>query len=142
MPDDDAGHVVHQWRVTGQPGGGFPPYDFTWDSSDKRWPGPAAEICARGFITRATSIWTDVALQHRTITYSPWQVAGPGVPSQAQPDLWADADAAEIELIIGHLRPVAEQLRADNSIGASCDVETHIHLLTARLAELEGGTDA
>lgn len=76
--DPDAPAVVDEWRVTGQPGGDYPFYDFTYRSDHPNWPGVEAERCARSFVARMASGsvlgvgWTDVKLEHRTVTYSPW----------------------------------------------------------------------
>lgn len=67
--------VVHHWRITGQSDGDHPRYDFTWASSDDRWPGRSAELYARRFLRRVTGDWTDVAFTHRTVTYGPWEDA-------------------------------------------------------------------
>jgi hypothetical protein len=130
-------NVVHQWRVTGQPDGGFPSYDFTWSSDDRRWPGPAAEVVARGFVARATGSWTGTELLHRTITYSWWERAPEDGPADAGRDgLPSHPSRAGVEQAIDTLRRVAATLRADNSVSAAVDVETRIHLMIARLAEL------
>jgi hypothetical protein len=135
---DQTPYVVHQWRVTGQPDGGFPPYDFAWSSDDRRWPGTAAEVVARGFVARATGSWTGVELLHRTITYSRWERASEDGPADAGRDgLPSRCSRAGVEQAIDTLRRVAATFRADNSVSAAVDVETRIHLMIARLAELD-----
>lgn len=68
-----------EWRVTGDPGGGFPPYDFTWSPFRNPHLGDA-EAGARGFISLIASHdgWPDGPhLQKRTVTVTDWeQVTG------------------------------------------------------------------
>ena len=71
MADDT---VIHEWRVTGQLGDEFDPYEYTWRSSDPAW--PDAEAAAWAFVDKLTGEWTDVRVQHRTITATPWADAG------------------------------------------------------------------
>lgn len=66
--------VVEEWRITGEPGQGYPHYEFVYRSNDPRWNGQA-ELEAR--IQHAAmadgGTWEDGPhLQHRTVTYGPW----------------------------------------------------------------------
>lgn len=63
--------VVHEWRVTGEPGDGYPSYSFTWRSDDDRWPTPKqAEAAARLFVSRVAPWDEGPHLHHRTVTYT------------------------------------------------------------------------
>lgn len=64
--DEELTHVRQEWRLTGQPDQGFPFYDFTFHS-DRPAPYNTEEY-VRGFIERCTPAWTDVKLEHRTVT--------------------------------------------------------------------------
>lgn len=67
--------VVHEWRITGDPGEGYPPYNFLFRSDDIRWQGDAAELNARAqlAIMAEHGDWRDGPyLHHRTVTYGPW----------------------------------------------------------------------
>ena len=59
-------HVREEWHLTGQPDQGYPFYDFTFrsDRSDEK----CTEEYVRGFIERVTPEWSDVKLEHRTVT--------------------------------------------------------------------------
>ena len=78
--------VVHEWRVTGEPGQGYPSYSFTWRSGDDRWPTPEqAEAAARAFVAQFPKMWNEMPslepwvegpdLSHRTVTYTDWESA-------------------------------------------------------------------
>lgn len=138
MPDQTP-DVVHQWRITGQPDGGYPPYDYTWSSSDPRWLGEVAELCARGFLHRVTPAWTDVTFTHRTVTYSSWETADQdgdtAIPPGVAPD--PDADADTLRRGLRSLRLGIEVLRADGQAGMVGDLELAIRIREERLAELE-----
>lgn len=73
---DQAGSY-EEWRVTGDPGGGFPPYNFVW--SPFRNPGLGeGEAEARGFMKLIESHggWPDGPhLHHRTLTVTEWEAA-------------------------------------------------------------------
>lgn len=68
--------VVQEWRVTGDPGSGYPSYSFVW-------PRPGAkrhdedpldgEAAARAFYDGVAVKWQSHALEHRTVTYTPWE---------------------------------------------------------------------
>jgi len=67
------GVTREQWRVTGEPGGGFPPYSFTWPR-----PGVPedAEQAARHFIAPilARGDWADGPhLSRRTVYEGAWR---------------------------------------------------------------------
>lgn len=68
-----------EWRVTGDPGGGWPPYGFTWSAA--RGPNlgnPEAE--ARGFVALVASLggWPDGPhLHRRTVTVTEWEEVDP-----------------------------------------------------------------
>jgi hypothetical protein len=73
---DITGTVVHEWRVIGDPGPGFPPYDFTWRSEGPEPSENEAEQNARTFLTLIGETWNrPPSLAHRTVTYSPWEDA-------------------------------------------------------------------
>lgn len=68
---NDEPRVADEWLVTGEPGGGYPSYRFTF-SSDRY---EDAEAAARGFIG-STDRWADGPhLRHRTVTYTAWDEA-------------------------------------------------------------------
>lgn len=70
-----AEQVVHEWRITGEPGRGtYPHYEFTFRSGDERWPTPdLAETAAREFVEKMQG-WDDGPhLSHRTVTYTDWE---------------------------------------------------------------------
>lgn len=73
----DAPLVVHEWRVTGQPDGDYPPYEFVYRSNDNRWLGQSAERAASAFIAKYADMWSVIELAHRTITYGQWLPAAP-----------------------------------------------------------------
>lgn len=68
--------IVHEWRVTGEPGPGYPSYSYVWRSSDERWPSPEeAEAAARKF-AEVFSPWVEGPfIHHRTVTYTDWEDA-------------------------------------------------------------------
>lgn len=66
----DVAEVAEEWRVTGDAGEQYGPYDFTWIPA--RWCDPEAE--AREFV-RSPGVMasiTDIELMHRTIITGPW----------------------------------------------------------------------
>lgn len=70
----DAARTVEEWRVTGEPGHGYPTYSFTF--SGDRYDNP--ETSARKFIelheTVTATPWTDGPhLSYRTVTYTAWE---------------------------------------------------------------------
>lgn len=80
MPDaPEPATVVHEWQVTGYPDGPSGDlYTYTWPSED----------VARTFVAKYTDGWTDVALRHRTITYSPWTEPSAPTDPDRQCMLW------------------------------------------------------
>lgn len=64
-----------EWRVTGDPGHGYPPYEFTWSTwtDPDRDPGQAA----RAFISEVADHkggWVDGPhLSRRTVTVTEWE---------------------------------------------------------------------
>lgn len=67
--------TYEEWRVTGQPAGDYPPYDFTWSPFRNPHLGDP-ERGARGFIALVTAVggWTDGPhLSRRTVTVSEWE---------------------------------------------------------------------
>lgn len=68
-PGDDEPRTVEEWRVTGDPGHGYPPYRFTFRSDRYETPEEAArKFCELG------QDWADGPhLAHRTITYTAWE---------------------------------------------------------------------
>jgi hypothetical protein len=68
--------VEEQWLVTGDPGQGYPPYDFTWSSA--RYDDP--EFAARSFVDviRCRGGWPDGPhLACRTVITTPWSPVEP-----------------------------------------------------------------
>lgn len=70
--------TYEQWRITGNPGPGFPPYAFTWtnqpDARGRVTTDPEAE--ARDFtrLMREHDSWTDGPHLHkRTVTVTEWE---------------------------------------------------------------------
>lgn len=67
--------TYEEWRVIGDPGPGYPPYEFTW--SRLRQPDRDPEEHARGFMAlaeRTRDRWADGPyLQRRTVTVTDWQ---------------------------------------------------------------------
>lgn len=65
-----------EWRVTGDPGGGFPAYSFTW-SPVRGDVDP--ERTARGFVRLVedvAEVWADGPhLHRRTVTVTEWEEA-------------------------------------------------------------------
>jgi hypothetical protein len=65
--------VIEEWRVTGDPGHGYPPYQFIWSTATSADP----ETPARAFVemVRDRHDWVDGPnLHYRTVTYSEWRV--------------------------------------------------------------------
>lgn len=66
-----------EWRVTGDPGGGFPPESFTWSPvGPPAWEFPESE--ARNFMRLIESVggWPDGPhLHRRTVTVTEWEEA-------------------------------------------------------------------
>lgn len=66
-----------EWRVTGDPGEGFPPYTFTWSSvGPSAWEFPENE--ARNFVRLIQDHggWPDGPhLLRRTVTVAEWESA-------------------------------------------------------------------
>lgn len=68
-----------EWRVTGDPGEGFPPYTFTWSPHGYSATGDA-EGEARGFVRliREHDNWRDGPHLHtRTVTVTDWEGVEP-----------------------------------------------------------------
>jgi hypothetical protein len=71
FPSSDEARTVDEWLLTGDPGHGYPPYRFTFNSD--RYEDP--ERAARKFCELAKD-WTDGPhLKRRTVTYTAWQEA-------------------------------------------------------------------
>jgi hypothetical protein len=70
--------TYEEWRVTGLPGQGYPPYAFTWSLLRNPHLGDP-ETGARGFmatIPAFTEHWEDGPhLSHRTVTVTAWEDA-------------------------------------------------------------------
>jgi len=67
--------TYEEWRVTGQPDGGYPPYDFTWSPFRNPHLGEC-EAGARGFVAgiRKYGTWPDGPhLSRRTVTVTEWR---------------------------------------------------------------------
>jgi hypothetical protein len=67
--------TYEEWRVTGDPGEGFPPYAFTWSPFRNPHLGDDPEASARGFVrlVRSHESWTDGPHLHkRTVTVTDW----------------------------------------------------------------------
>jgi len=71
--------VVHEWRVTGEPGEGFPTYSYVWASNTKHFePGRlgkeiTAEEAARSFVMESGPWREGPHLHHRTVMRSEWR---------------------------------------------------------------------
>lgn len=65
---------ITEWRVTGQPGEGYPEYDFTWSPLLGNTHGGSAETLARQFMTmNSIRQWEDGPhLWSRKIVFSGW----------------------------------------------------------------------
>lgn len=61
-----------EWRVTGRPGGGYPPYEFVW-SAREGYDDP--EATARAFVamTRKNDWEDEPHLSRRTVTVTEWE---------------------------------------------------------------------
>lgn len=82
--DGDCGHPLcverhvtehEEWRVTGEPGQDYPPYDFVWSTFRGTDHGHHPERSARGFIelVRDGPGWVDGPyLSRRTVTATEW----------------------------------------------------------------------
>lgn len=67
------GAIVQEWRITGDPGQGYPYYVFVFRSDDPRWEGEAEQKARAQHAVMAEGNWDDGPhLQHRTVTYTPW----------------------------------------------------------------------
>lgn len=74
---NDQSGTFDEWRVTGSPGAGYPPYDFTWSKRRNPHLGDPVQG-ARAFMAtvgaREGSSWEDGPhLQHRTVTITEWE---------------------------------------------------------------------
>ncbi|MBM0235944.1 hypothetical protein JNW88_00380 [Micromonospora sp. ATA32] len=71
-----SGQTFEEWRVTGDPGGGYPPYEFTWSPMRNPHLGDP-ERGARGFLAAIESVggrWADGPhLSRRTVTVTDWE---------------------------------------------------------------------
>jgi hypothetical protein len=66
---DEHARTIDEWRVTGEPGHGYPSYRFTFRSDSHEDP----EASARKFAELGVD-WADGPhLSHRTVTYSAWE---------------------------------------------------------------------
>lgn len=69
--------TFEEWRVTGTPGHGYPPYDFTWSPMRNPHLGDNPEQAARGFVAAIESAggaWDDGPhLSRRTVTVTDWE---------------------------------------------------------------------
>lgn len=66
--------TFEEWRVTGKPGGNYPPYDFTWSPARNPHLGDP-ERAARQFaeMTSAVGAWIEgPRLSRRPVTVSEW----------------------------------------------------------------------
>jgi hypothetical protein len=75
MSDESASETFTEWRVTGDPGHGYPRYGFTW-SPDRGDGDP--EASARGFLALITdqhhAEWVDGPHLHsRQVTRTEWR---------------------------------------------------------------------
>lgn len=76
-----ASETFDEWRVTGNPGHGYPLYDFTW-SPDRNPHLGDPEAGARGFVELITAHHADPwdagpHLHHRRVTRTPWKKVTP-----------------------------------------------------------------
>ena len=81
--------TYEEWRVTGEPGHGFPTYDFTYSlRSNPRGKDP--EAAARAFMAHLNGVvdsWDDGPhLSHRTVTEGDWEPALDPFPKPVAPD--------------------------------------------------------
>lgn len=72
--------TYEEWRVTGTPGKGYPPYSFTWSPGVDRFPrADDPEREARGFVALfedSGTTWADGPHLHkRTVTVTDWEPA-------------------------------------------------------------------
>ncbi len=66
--------TYEEWRVTGQPKGDYPPYEFTW--SPLRHDNPEREAKGYAALMRERGWWTDGPhLRKRTVTVTDWEDA-------------------------------------------------------------------
>lgn len=71
LHDIDHATTYEEWRVTGQPGRGYPPYEFTWSTLRNPHLGEA-EGAARAFMAQELD-WDDGPhLHRRTVTITEW----------------------------------------------------------------------
>jgi hypothetical protein len=97
-----------EWRVTGDPGQGFPPYEFTWSPARNPHLGDDPETGARGFIALLQAhheTWIDGPHLHkRTVTVTDWEQAGPPPLNRPHPtcvDVTATDQTPRSEWICG-----------------------------------------
>jgi len=66
--------TFEEWRVTGDPGRGYPLYDFVFGSPTRRAMGEDTdpETAARDFLARTRDWLHGPRLQSRTVTYTEW----------------------------------------------------------------------
>jgi hypothetical protein len=69
--------TYEEWRVTGDPGEDYPPYEFTWSPARNPHLGADPERAARHHIALIESVgenWTDGPHLHkRTVTVTDWE---------------------------------------------------------------------
>lgn len=65
--------TFEEWRATGNPGGGYPPYEFTWSPMLNPHLGDP-ERGARAFAAAMSDKWDDGPhLRRRTVTVTGWE---------------------------------------------------------------------
>lgn len=70
--------TYEEWRITGDPGEGYSPYEFTWSPARNPHLGDDPEKGARGFVRLIESVggWPDGPHLHkRTVTVTEWEDA-------------------------------------------------------------------
>lgn len=75
----EGAETVEEWRVTGDPGGGFPPYEFVWSPQRNPQLGDSGHE-ARGFVdlVAAHGGWPDGPhLSRRIVATTPWSAVPP-----------------------------------------------------------------
>jgi hypothetical protein len=66
-----------EWRVTGDPGDGFPPYNFTWSPLRNDLGDPETEARAFVALIHSHGRWPDGPhLHRRTMTVTDWEPVG------------------------------------------------------------------